>query len=110
MCEEFTNSYWSVAKKYSLNLSILIVHSVRNKCFHLRDFVTDNSIDIFCMSETWLYDDDSAIISALTPESHVLHHVTRLDEKGGGVSCLINKSNQNKRNQNNCSLQKIAIS
>ena len=37
------------------------------------------------MSETWLYDDDSAIISDLTPESHVLHHVPRLNKKGGGV-------------------------
>ena len=36
-----------------------------------------NSTDIFCMSETWLYDDDSANISALTPESDVLHHIPR---------------------------------
>ena len=43
------------------------------------------------MSETWLYDDDSVIISALTLESHVLHHVPRSDKKGGGVGCLINK-------------------
>ena len=66
---------------------------MRKKCY-LRDFVTDNSIDIFRMSKTWLYDDYSAIISALTPESLVLHHVPRLDKKGGGVGCLINKSVQ----------------
>ena len=65
---------------------------VRNKCCHLRDFITDSSIDIFCMSETWLYDDDSAIISALTPESLVLHHVPRPDTNGGGVGYLTNKS------------------
>ena len=33
------------------------------------------------MSETRLHDDDSAIIIALTPESHILHHVPRPDEK-----------------------------
>ena len=44
------------------------------------------------MSQTWLYDDDSAIISALSPESHVSHYFPCPDIKGGGVSCLINKS------------------
>ena len=44
------------------------------------------------MSETWLYDDDSAIISVLTPESHVIHHVPRPDKKGGRVGCINNKS------------------
>ena len=42
------------AKKNSLNLCLLNVNSVINKCCHLRDFVTDYSIDIFCMSEAWL--------------------------------------------------------
>ena len=41
-----------LAKKNSLNLSLLNINFVRNKCFHLRDFVVDNSIDIFRMSET----------------------------------------------------------
>ena len=64
-----------------LNLSLLNNHSVRNKCCHLRDFVIDICIDIFFMSETWLYDNDSATISALTPELRVLHHVPRPDNK-----------------------------
>ena len=54
------------------------------------------------MSETWLYDDDFAIISDLTPESHVLHHVPRPAKKGGGVACLINKSLQYKKHHTNC--------
>ena len=53
------------------------------------------------MSETWLYDDDSAIISALTPEYHVLHHVPCPDKKGGGVGCLISKSLQSKKKHTN---------
>ena len=56
---------------------------MRKKCY-LRDFVTDSSIDIFRISDTWLYDDDSAIISASI-------------KKGGGVGCLINKSLQSKK-------------
>ena len=80
-----------------LNLSVLDVYSVRNIFCHLRDFVIHNYIDIFCMSETWLYDDDSGFIIALTPELHVLHHVPRPNKKGCGVGCLINKSLQSKK-------------
>ena len=50
-----------LAMKISLNLS---VHSVRSKCYHLKDFAIDNSIDFFRISETWLYDGDSATICA----------------------------------------------
>ena len=44
------------------------------------------------MSEARLFEEDSANISVLTPESHVFHQVPRLDKKGSGVGCLINKS------------------
>ena len=73
-------------------MSLLNAQSVRNKSCHLRDYVTDNDIDILCLSETWLSDIDCAAIAALTPETHVLHHVPRLDKRGGGVGCLITKS------------------
>ena len=75
---------------------------MRNKYCHLKDFVTDNSIDIFCTSETWLYDNDSAIVTALTPEYHVVHNVHRPDNNGGVVGCLINKSLQSKKQQTKC--------
>ena len=40
-----------LAEKNLRNLSLLNVQTVRNKCFPMRDFVIENSIDIFCMSE-----------------------------------------------------------
>ena len=49
-------------------------HSVRNKCCHLGVLVIESSAVIFCMSETCLYDDDSVLLSVLTPEFHILHH------------------------------------
>ena len=66
-------------------LSLLNIHSVRGKCGHPRDFLIDNSFDMFCRSEIWLYDDDSAIISVLTTELLVYHYVPRPDKKGDGV-------------------------
>ena len=70
---------------------------MRNKGCHLRDFVIDNSVDIFCISETLLNDVDYVNISALSHESHILHHVPRPDKKGGWVGCFINKSLQSKK-------------
>ena len=66
-------------------------------CCHLRGFVKVKSVDNFCMTETWIYDDDSAIIFALTPESHILYFASRPDKKGGEVGCLINKALQTKK-------------
>ena len=55
--------------KNFLKLSVLNVYYARNKCWRLRDFIIDISIDTFCMSEIWIYDDDSTTLGALTPES-----------------------------------------
>ena len=52
-----------------------------NKCCQLGDFEIDNSVDIFYMSETWLYDDDPVIMSALTLESHIFHYVPHPNKK-----------------------------
>ena len=54
------------------------------------------------MSETWLYDDDCAIICALTPESHDLHQASLPDKKSGGVGSLKNKSLQSKIQHTKC--------
>ena len=54
------------------------------------------------MFETWLYDDDSAIINALTAESHDLHNVPRPDKKCDGVSYFINKSLQSEKQHTQC--------
>ena len=81
-------------------MSLLNAQSARNKSCHLRDYVIDNDIDILCLSETWLSDTDGAVIAALTPESHVLQHIPRLDKRGGGVGCLITKSLRCKKQAN----------
>ena len=60
------------------------------------------------MSETWLYDDDSAVISVLTPESHVLHHVPRPDKKVvDSIASLTNHCNLKNSIQNVSSLSSL---
>ena len=86
-----------LGNKFFLFLSLLNVRSLKNKCCRQRDIVIENSIDMFCMSETWLYDDDFDFLRALTPDFNVLHHVPSPDKKVAEVGCLINKSLQSKR-------------
>ena len=66
------------------------VHSVRNKTNILRDYITDNLIDIFCLTETWLNEKETAIISEFVPETHVFHHFPR-EGRGGGVGVVLAK-------------------
>ena len=49
------------------------------------------------MSETWLHDNDSAIITAVTLECYVLHQVSHPDKKGGGVGCRIKNALKSKK-------------
>ena len=64
----------------------------------MRDFVKYNFIDMLCIPETWLDDDNSAIICAQTSEPHILHHVPGRDKNGGGVGYLITISLNLKNN------------
>jgi hypothetical protein len=63
---------------------------VRNKTFELNELIVDRSMDICCISETWLHGDtrDNAIIAELLPEGYKIEHVARQDCRGGGVAIL----------------------
>ena len=74
--------------RHKLNFSLLNVRSVRNKTNILRDYITDNFIDIFCLTETWLNEKETAVISEFVPETHVFHHFPR-EGRGGGVGVVL---------------------
>ena len=86
-------------KKRFLNDRPLKVQSGRYKCCHLRDIVIYYCNDIFCMSETWLSDNESTTIVASASESHVLYHTLCPDKKRDDVSCLISNSLQSTKQQ-----------
>ena len=65
----------------------------KRNSLNLRDFLRHNSVDVcVCLKPDQVT--MTAIISALNPESLILHHVPRPDKNGGGVGCLITKSLQ----------------
>ena len=78
------------AKKYFANVAILNARSVCNKALDLNEYVMENDIDFFCITETWLSSSNrhAPTIASLTPAGYKFHHVPRPSSTGGGVGCL----------------------
>ena len=59
----------------------------------IHDLVFDNNLDILCITETWLGENDTAAITALTPDTHIFFNCPRPSEgRGGGVAVIITKA------------------
>lgn len=73
-----------------VDLCLLNARSVKNKSFIITDFVDDNNIDIFAITETWLQADISNQITVnnICPTGFVLHHLPRAGHRGSGVALL----------------------
>ena len=84
---------WGIntGKCYKLNAALLNCQSVRNKTMILNDIITENSLDILCLTETWLDELSHSVINELTPRSHIFHHVPREDGNHGGVGICISR-------------------
>ena len=77
------NSYRSV------NCGLINIQSVSNKTLEIRDYISENNLDILLVTETWLHEHDYAKIKEMTPDTHVFLHVSRKNRRGGGVGVFI---------------------
>ncbi|XP_076060328.1 uncharacterized protein LOC143036656 [Oratosquilla oratoria] len=59
--------------------------SLRNKSLAVRDLISEECFDVFAVTETWLSDYDSTVITEMTPASHTFLHSPRMGRRGGGV-------------------------
>ena len=52
---------------------------MRNKWLPIKDYIVDNDVDIFPLTETWLLPDDrdDQISGDLTPDGYSFYHVPR---------------------------------
>lgn len=73
-------------------LGLLNVRSLRNKADFITDYACENDIDILCLTETWLTDNDASLISAIVPHGYKFQHLPRNDRRGGGVGVLFKAS------------------
>lgn len=75
-----------------LLLCVLNARSLRNKSAAFLDFVCDSKVDLFAVSETWLIDNDTSILSEITPQGYKLHHCPRSDRRGGGAALIFKEA------------------
>jgi hypothetical protein len=65
--------------------------SLRAKTELVQDYCRDENIDLFLVTESWLKDDDLAVIGELENSGRfTLLHTPRAGRAGGGVACLVN--------------------
>lgn len=76
-------------KASKLSICTLNPWSVCNKTTSLHDFIIDQSLDLFALTETWLTgtDNDNVVISALLPKGYSIKHNPR-KSRGGGTALI----------------------
>jgi len=77
----------------STKFGLLNIRSMKNKTTQICDLIISNRLDILALTETWLNGTDMdnrcfADINNTLP-NYTIHHVPRLNRKGGGVALII---------------------
>ena len=90
-----SSSSTTIALKNKINVALLNVCSICNKCDDILDLIIDNNIHIFCLVETWLQNGQSSVIESFVPDTHTFHHVPRPVGRGGGVGIVISRNFEN---------------
>ena len=75
-----------------ISCALVNIQSVGNKTCEIRDYITDNKLDVLILTETWLYKHENAKIREMTPDTDVFLHVPGEDKRGGGVGIFISNS------------------
>jgi len=58
----------------------------------LNDLISDNHIDLSCLTETWLSHEEYVCLNESTPPSHINTHIPRGTGRGGGVAAIFDSS------------------
>ena len=76
-----------------LKVATLNVCTIRNKVDIVNDIFNEHNLDILCITETWLKDDDIPIISCLNTHYNSFIHLPRLGPHyGRGVGVIYKNS------------------
>ena len=81
-----------MATNQFLKCGLINIQSVRNKTREICELIVDECYDIFCVTETWLNEMDTAVIREMTPQTHSFFHLPRIDRVGGGVGLFLQNS------------------
>ncbi|XP_033105946.1 uncharacterized protein LOC117108108 [Anneissia japonica] len=73
-----------------VNLAVWNAQSICNKSTEFVQYVVDHGIDVVSITETWLRENDSSIITACKPDGYNFHSFPRSTGRGGGFAVVSN--------------------
>lgn len=71
-----------------LSLHLMNTRSIRNKTVGIYDYAIDEDVDILVITETWLSEDDPAVIQELKPSGYSFMNIARGKDPHGGIGIL----------------------
>ena len=75
----------------SMLIGWLNVQSLTNKTFIVNDLITERSLDVFALTETWHTDSNDVRLRLATPDGYAMVDAARQDGRGGGVAVIYRK-------------------
>ena len=77
-----------ISKQKPLNIALFNTRSLNNKSLILNEFITDNILDLLCLTETWQKPLDYLTLNQTTPAEYSYMDNPRTKGRGGGIAAI----------------------
>lgn len=87
-CEHKSETY-NINETVKLHSCVLNARSVCNKACEIYELLSENSLDLLFITETWLQQDgNGTVIHDMLPDGYNILHQPRIGRRGGGTAVI----------------------